>query len=65
MFELLDFLARAALGIGIGATLAAVASQTPFAGTVGLAGTEHIATNTAIVSAVVWSSCRLIGFRRP
>jgi hypothetical protein len=64
--ELTDRIGRAALGIGIGATLAAVVSQTAFAGTVGLADADHIAVNVAVVSTSVSLVCLLFHLgRRP
>jgi hypothetical protein len=64
--ELPNLIGRAALGVGIGATLAAVVSQTAFAGTVGLADADHIAVNIAVVSASVSLVCLLFHLgRRP
>jgi hypothetical protein len=61
-----DHIGRAALGIGIGATLAAVVSQTAFAGTVGLADADHIAVNVAAISTSVSLVCLFFHLgRRP
>jgi hypothetical protein len=64
--ELPNLIGRAALGIGIGATLAAVVSQTAFAGTVGLADADHIAINVALVSTAISLVCLFFHLgRRP
>jgi hypothetical protein len=67
--ELPDLIGRAALGIGIGATLAAVVSQTAFAGTVGLA-TPITSPLTSRSSQrrfrwCVYSSISVAGFNHP
>ena len=62
----LDFFARAALGIGIGAMLAVLVStmNRAFAATVGLADADTVAVKVMLVSIVIWFLCRWIQVRR-
>jgi hypothetical protein len=60
----MDIITRAALGIGFGASSAAIVSKTAFAATVGLADADLIAVKVAAVSFAVWFLCLLVQARR-
>jgi len=60
----MDIIARPALGIGIGAVIAAILSETAFAATVGLADANLIAIQVAAVSVAVWLVCRTVHVRK-
>jgi hypothetical protein len=61
----LDFIARAALGTGIGATLAVLVStmNSAFAATVGLVDSDPIAIKLALLSIAIWVMCRVFHVR--
>jgi hypothetical protein len=65
MNERLDFIARAALGIGIGASLAALLAVTnsALAATVGLGDSDLIAVKLSMLAVVVWFCCRSLRAR--
>jgi hypothetical protein len=60
----MNIIARPALGIGIGAAIAAAISETAFAATVGLANADLIAAKVAAVSFAVWFLCQVVQVRR-
>jgi hypothetical protein len=63
----LDFIARAALGIGIGAAIAALLafSSTAFAADVGLANADELGAQLAVAALAIWFICRVASIRRP
>ena len=54
MNDRLDYFARAALGIGTGAMLAMLVSNTALAATVGLADADPIAVKVILMSIAIW-----------
>jgi hypothetical protein len=59
----MNIIARPALGIGIGAGIAAAISETAIAATVGLADADLIAVKVAAVSFAVWFVCQVVQAR--
>jgi hypothetical protein len=60
----MNITARPALGVGIGAAIAAIVSETAFAATVGLANADLLAVKVAAVSFAVWFLCHVVQVRR-
>jgi hypothetical protein len=60
----MNIIARPALGIGLGATVAAVISETAFAASFGLANANLIAVKVAAISFAVWLLCQVVQLRR-
>jgi hypothetical protein len=60
----MHILTRPALGIGIGAVIAAMVSRTAFAATIGLVDADLIAVKVAAVSFAVWFVCQVVQARR-
>jgi hypothetical protein len=64
--ERIDLIARAALGIGVGAVVAALLAdpQTALGASFGLSGVQQIASEVAVTALAIWFVCRLVRIRR-